>query len=102
MGAGLVVKGAEVVAKGAWSALKAVGKWVSKNPAFVMDAADRVIKVKTEDKVDQLGAAVLELDEKIDAEINSLHKQLRTMKIAFGVMGAVLVSAVVAIILLAL
>ncbi len=92
MGAGAIVL----------SALKAVGKWVALNPDIVMDAADKVIKLKPEDKVNQLGAAVVELDQKIDSEIILVRKQLRTMKIILSVVSAVLTLAIIAIILLAI
>lgn len=91
MGAGAIVL----------SALKAVGKWVALNPDIVMDAADKVIKLKPEDKVNQLGAAVVELDQKIDSEIILVRKQLHTMKIILSVISSVLLAAIIAIILLA-
>lgn len=91
MGAGAIVL----------TALKAVGKWVALNPNIVMDAADKVIKLKPEDKVNQLGAAVVELDQKIDSEIILVRKQLRTMKIILSIISAVLIAAIIAIILLA-
>ena len=91
MGAGAIVL----------TALTAVGKWVAQNPVIVMDAADKAIKLKPENKVNQLGAAVIELDQKIDTEIDLVRKQLRTMKIILSVMGGILVAAIIAIILLA-
>ena len=91
MGAGAIVL----------SALKAVGKWVALNPDIVIDAADKVIKLKPEDKVNQLGAAVVELDQKIDSEIILVRKQLHTMKIILSVISSVLLAAIIAIILLA-
>ncbi len=91
MGAGTVVLGA----------LKLVGKWVANNPDVLMDATDKVIKLKSEDKVNQLGAAVVELNQKIDSEIIFLKNQLHIMKIILSVMGSVLVAAVIAIVLLA-
>ena len=90
MGAGTVVL----------NALKSVGKWVALNPGIVKDAADKVINLKTDDKVNQLGAAVLELDQKINSEIVYVRKQLRAMKIILSVMSVVLVAVVIAIILL--
>ena len=84
------------------SALKVVGKWVAQNPTIVMDAADKVMKLKPEDKVNQLGAAVLELDQKIDTEMALVRKQLRTLKIILLGMGITLVAAIIAIILLAI
>ena len=92
MGAGAIVL----------SALKVVGKWVAQNPTIVMDAADKVIKLKPEDKVNQLGAAVLELDQKIDTEMVLVHKQLRVLKIILLGMGITLVAAIIAIIILAI
>ena len=84
------------------SALRVVGKWVAQNPTIVMDAADKVIKLKPEDKVNQLGAAVLELDQKIDSETTLIRKQIHNMKIILSVMGAALGAAIIAIILLAI
>ncbi len=113
MGAGAVVLGA----------LKAVGSWVLNNPYIAMDAVDKVAKIKSDkkaetneehlliidEKLNQLGAAALELDQKIDIEVSQVHteletmrKQMRTMKIIMSVMGAVLGVAVVAAILLAI
>ena len=92
MGAGTIVL----------NALKAVGKWVAQNPTILMDAADKVIKLKPEDKVNQLGAAVLELDQKIDTEMVLVRKQLRALKIILLGMGITLVAAIIAIILLAI
>ena len=92
MGAGAIVL----------SALKVVGKWVSQNPTIVMDAADKVMKLKPEDKVNQLGAAVLELDQKIDTEMHLIRKQLRALKIIILGMGITLVAAIIAIIILAI
>jgi hypothetical protein len=92
MGAGAIVL----------NALKAVGKWVAQNPTIVMDAADKVMKLKPEDKVNQLGAAVLELDQKIDTEMVLVRKQLRTIKIILFGMGITLVAAIIAIIILAI
>ena len=91
MGAGAIVL----------SALMAVGKWVAQNPTIVMDAADKAIKLKPEDKVNQLGAAVVELDQKLDTEMAFVRKQLHTMKIILSVMGVALVVAVIMIVLLA-
>ena len=84
------------------SALKVVGKWVVQNPSVMLDAADIVKKLKPEDKVNQLGAAVLELDQKITLEMGLVRKQLRTMKIVLSIMGVALVAALIAIVLLAI
>ena len=92
MGAGAIVL----------SALKVVGKWVAQNPTILMDAADKVMKLKPEDKVNQLGAAVLELDQKIDTEMVLVRKQLRTLKIILFGMGITLVAAIIAIIIFAI
>ena len=106
MGAGAIVL----------SALTAVGSWVLNNPNIALEAVDKVTKLPLnkkakdqeehlqiiDEKLNQVGAAALELEEKINAEVDSLHKQLRTMKIMLSVMGAVLGVAVIAIILLAI
>ena len=84
------------------NALKSVGKWVVENPSLVIDTADKIIKLKPEDKVNQLGTAVLELDRKINSEMILVHKQLRTMKIIISVMSAALAITVIAVILLAI
>ena len=84
------------------SALKIVGNWVAQNPTIVMNAADKVVKLKPEDKVNQLGAAVLELDKKIDDELVLVHKQLHIMKIILSVMFIVLTVLLIIIILLSI
>ncbi len=105
------------------TALKAVGSWVLNNPSIALDAVDKVAKIQADkkainieehlqvvdEKVNQLGAAALELDQKIDNETtflrNELHavcKQMRTMKIVLSVVGAVLGAAIISIILLAI
>lgn len=84
------------------NALKSVGKWVVENPNIVMDTADKIIKLKPEDKVNQLGKAVLELDQKFNSEMILIHKQLRTMKIILSVMSVALLITVIAVILLAI
>ena len=84
------------------NALKSVGKWVVENPSLVIDTADKIIKLKPEDKVNQLGTAVLELDQKINSEMILVHKQLRTMKIIISVMSVALAITVIAVILLAI
>lgn len=90
-----------VAGKAVWGAVKAVAGWVALNPDLVKDAA-KLLKPKTEDKINQLGAAVVELDEKFTAEMETLRKQLHTMKIMLYAMGGVLGVAVIAIILLAI
>ena len=82
------------------TALKAVGKWVVQNQDIVIDAADKVMKFKTEDKVEQLGAAVLELEKKIDMEMDAVNKQLRDMKIVLSIVTVLLIVAIITIILL--
>ena len=97
-------------------ALKIVGSWVLNNPHIAMDAVDKVAKIKADmksktveeclqtvdEKLNQLGAAALELDqkidlevEKVDTELKALRKQLRTIKIIMAVMGSVLGVAVI-------
>ena len=80
--------------------LKSVWKWVVENPNIVMDTADKIIKLKPEDKVNQLGKAVLELDQKFNSEMVLIHKQLRTMKIILSVMSVALLITIIAVILL--
>ena len=50
------------------SALKAVATWCAKNPKVVIEVADKVKKFKSEDKLEQLGEVVEELDKKIEKE----------------------------------
>ena len=90
-----------VAGKAVWGAVKAVGGWVALNPDVVKDTL-KLLKPKTEDKVNQLGAAVVELDEKFTTEMETLRKELRTMKIMLYTMAGVLGVAVIAIILLAI
>ena len=106
MGAGAVVLGA----------LKIVGQWALKNPNLALGAVDAIAKIQAEkksmsneehlqivdEKLNQVGAATLELDQKIDTEIALVYKQLRTLKIMTSIIGALLGIAVVAIILLAI
>ena len=82
------------------SAVKGITKWVVKNPDVIKVAADKIKNFNSEDKINQLGVAVLELEEKVNTEITLIHKQLRTMKILLFVMGVILIAAVIAIILL--
>lgn len=112
MGAGAIVLGA----------LKTVGSWVLSNPNFALDAVDKVAKIQADkisanneehlqivdEKLNQLGAAALELEQKIDNEVcqfhNELeivHKQLHTMKITLSIIGSALGVAILAIIILA-
>lgn len=84
-----------------WNAVKVVASWVALNPDVVKDTV-KLLKPKTEDKVNQLGAAVVELDQKLTSEMETLRKELRTTKIMLAVMGSVLGLAVIAIILLAI
>ena len=96
-----------------WKALKAVGNWVIENPNLVYDKIAKIPSDKKsldnkeylqtiDAKVNQLGAAVMELDQKTEIEVQALRKQIRTMKIALLVMGIVLSVAVIAAILLAI
>ena len=83
-----------------WNAVREVAKWVANNPELMANAF-KLLKPKTEDKVNQLGAAVVEIDEKFSAEMETLRKELRTMKIMLYTLAGVLGVAVIAIILLA-
>lgn len=85
---------------GVLSALKAVVPWVAKNSVVVMDVADKVMKFKTEGKLEQLGEVVEELDKKIDSEVLLLRKELSIIKIILSVMSVFLIAAIIAIILL--
>lgn len=82
------------------SAIKGITKWVVTNPEVIKVAADKIKNFKPDDKINQLGVAVLELEDKVNTEMALVHKQLRTMKILLSVMGVVLIAAVIAIILL--
>lgn len=108
-----------------FSALKAIGKWVAKNPDVAIDAVDRFVvhpkkqeETKTnydeqlllaEERINQLGAAALELEDKIEGEIKQLQsdleavrEQVLTLKKILYVIGAVVGVAVIAIVLLAI
>lgn len=85
---------------GVLSTLKAVIPWVAKNSVVVMDVADKVMKFKTEGKLEQLGEVVEELDKKIDSEVLLLRKELSIIKIILSVMSVFLIAAIIAIILL--
>ena len=96
-----------------WKALKAVGNWVIENPNLVYDKIAKIPSDKKsldnkeylqtiDAKVNQLGAAVMELDQKNEIEVQVLYKQIRTMKIVLLIMGVVLSVAVIAAILLAI
>ena len=85
---------------GVLSTLKAVVPWVAKNSVVVMDVADKVMKFKTEGKLEQLGEVVEELDKKIDSEVLLLRKELSIIKIILSVMSVFLIAAIIAIILL--
>ena len=77
MGAGAVVL----------SAIKLVGEWVVKNPGFAADAVEKVVKIRADkvakeeqlmimdEKMNQLGEATLELDQKIADEIGLVHEE---------------------------
>lgn len=105
MGAGEAILGA----------LKVVGEWVLNNPNVALGAVDTIAKLQAdkkslstkeqlmivEEKVNQLGAAAMELDQKIDTEVATLRKQMRTLKIMLLVTSAVLCAAVITAILLA-
>lgn len=110
-------KGGKNMTTGAmiWTALTTVGTWVLSNPDVAKGAVEKVANLRTkkkmsdeellqlvDEKVGQLGAAALELDQKIDIEVEALRKEMRTLKIMLTVMGAVLCAAVIAIILLAI
>ena len=82
------------------SAIKGLTKWVVTNPDVIKVAADKIITLKSEDKINQLGEAVLELEDKFNTEIALVNKQLRIMKILLLVMGVILMAAVIAIICL--
>lgn len=93
------------------SALKIVGGWVAKNPSAVIDGVAKIQANKisisnderlqiVDEKLEQLGAATLELNQKIDYEVGDIRDQIRTLKNALTAMGIALSVAVVAIILL--
>ena len=94
--------------------LISIGKWVAKNPVIIKDAADAVVKLKpsknskdamepsVDDKLNQLGEAVLEIDEKFNSEIIKLNKDLHIMKILLSIIGGLLSVAIIAFILIIL
>ena len=93
--------------------LLSIGKWVVKNPSIIKDTADAVVRLKpskdskdvaeptVEDKLNQLGEAVIEINQKVDTEINKLSKELKTIKTALFLMAGLLGISIVAIVLLA-
>ena len=103
-----------------WKALKAVGNWVIENPNLVYDKIAKIPSDKKslddkeylqtiDAKVNQLGAAALELEEKINNEneqlrndLAALTNQLQTTKKIVSIMGVVLGAAIIAIALLAI
>ena len=103
-----------VPGKAVIDALISIGKWVAKNPVIIKDAADAVVKLKpnknhqdtiepsVDDKLNQLGEAVLEIDQKFNSEITKLSKDLRIMKSLISVFGGLLSVAIIAIILIAI
>ena len=104
-------------------ALKAVGAWVLSNPQIALDAVDKVSKIHADkkassqeetlrivdEKLHQVGAATLELEDKIDTEVvgiqnelNALRKEIRTLKTILYIVGAVAGAAIITLILLAI
>ena len=102
-----------VAGKAVIDVLISIGKWVAKNPVIIKDAADAVVKLKpsknskdttepsVDDKLNQLGEAVLEINQKFNSEITKLNNDLRIMKIWLSVIGGLLSVAIIAIILIA-
>ena len=102
-----------VVGKAVKDVLLSIGKWVANNPAVIKDTANMVVKLKpnknpketteptVDDKLNQLGEAVLEINQKFDTEISRLSKELRIMKTLLCIIGGLLGVAIVAIVLLA-
>ena len=103
-------------------ALKVAGKWLLENQNVALDTVNKFAKkyidtkaeiydestATTEEKVDLLGAATLELDRKIDLradriqkELSEVHKQVRILKFSLSVMAVVLGVAVIGLIILA-
>ena len=97
-------------------AVAAVAAWVKENPDFTKNVVNGITSLRSkkkkmsdeellqlvDEKVGQLGAATLELDQKIDIEVEALRKEMRTLKTMLLVMGAILCAAVIAIVLLAI
>lgn len=86
--------------KNVLNSLKTAGEWISQHPDIMIEASNKVKALKSEDKVNQLGTTVLELDKKFEIEIAFIHKQLRTMKIILWVMGTLLVVTIIMIVYL--
>lgn len=98
------------------TALKTVGGLALKNPNITLKAVEMLTKIRADwkslnkeerfqvidERLNQLGEAALELDRKIDTQLEAVYKQLRAMKIMLYVLAALLGIAVVAIILLAI
>ncbi|MBR6533496.1 MAG: hypothetical protein IKT44_03620 [Clostridia bacterium] len=81
-------------------ALKVVVKWLTEHPGVFLNITELMPQKK--EKNSELSEELLKLDQKIDAEMFFVRKQLHIMKIMLSVMGAVLGIAVIAIVLLAI
>lgn len=104
-------------------ALQAVTGWVKANPEITMGVVNTVTKIKADlktasiedqlqivdEKLNQVGAAALELEQKIELEvveinneIETLRKEMKIFKKIISILAAVLGAAIIAIILLAI
>lgn len=104
-------------------ALKAVGAWVLSNPHIALNAVDKVAKIQSDkktanteeqfqivdEKLNQVGAAALELEERIttgflqtNSELEALRKETRTLKKALYIMGATVGALIIAVVLIAI
>ena len=93
------------------SALKVVAKWVDVGGGIVAGAAgavDKVAKIKEEhqgnkieehlrsvdDRLNQVGAAALELEQKLNVEMEALRKQVRALKILILAIGVAVIGLI--------
>ena len=104
------------IVTGIVTALKTVGGLALKYHGVALGAVDTLTKIRADwkslnneerfqvvdERLNQLDEAALELDRKIDTQLEAVYKQLRAMKIMLYVLAALLGIAVVAIILLAI
>lgn len=96
-----------------WNALKLVGEWALSNSGTMMGIAERISTLRAskdkdeyiatmDEKIDQLGTATVELDEKLTLmreELEAARKEAEMLKKILLAMGIVLGLAVVAIVI---
>ena len=95
-----------------WNAIKTVGGWAFKNSGAMIGIAERVTALRSskdkeeyiatmDEKIDQVGGAVLELDEKIALvreELDATRKEVQLLKKILLGMGIALGVAIIAVV----